>query len=168
MGNSLSPSACAILQAIVSFKQGHDGNAPTLEELAGMVGLGKSTIWKYVRELERAALLHHQPGSGRALSLVGGRWEWVTPRPFPPGRIGDVLRVVVAYKTSHDGVSPDHRQIAAALGVVYSGSIKVYLDTLAERGYITAGYATERYICVMGGKWQCDDAWLTAVCSPTP
>lgn len=161
MNHALSPIAGETLRAIVTYKHTHDGNAPALGDLADILGHSKSSIWQAVRKLEAAGLLQRAPGKGRTLMVKGGHWQWAVPQPYPDGRIGDVLRVVVTHKAAHDGNAPDHREIAASLGVVYSGSIKVYLDELSEQGYITTAYATNRYIAVTGGQWTCDEAWLT-------
>ncbi len=164
MSERLSARACAVLQAIVAFKQAHDGNSPSMKELAKAVGKAKSSVWQAVQELETADLLQREPGSSRTLQLTGSAWRWVAPQSYPNGRVGDVLRVIVVHKAAHDGNAPGHREIATALGVVYSGAIKVYLDELVEAGFITTAYATDRYICVRGGQWTCDAAWLAAAC----
>lgn len=164
MHKELSSKACAVLRAIIAYKETHDGNAPSLQELANALGQAKSTTWLGVQELERGGFLQRQPGGGRTLQLVGGGWQWTHSRPYPSGRKGDVLRVIVDYKSTHDGNAPGHREIAARLGVVYSGAIKGYLDELMEEGFIETEYASDRFISVYGGRWGCDATWLAAAC----
>ncbi|MCZ7666670.1 MAG: hypothetical protein M5U34_05270 [Chloroflexi bacterium] len=76
-----------------------------------------------------------------------------------------MLRLVIAYKTEHDGNAPSHRQIAEALGLVYTGDIKTYLDEPGGEGLPDASnYATDRHIMVMGGEW----GWKRPFSRPPP
>jgi hypothetical protein len=153
MCNPLSVTAQAVWQAIIAYKKSHDGISPAMQDLANLAGCSKTRSWHAIGELEAAGLLQRL-GGGRGLMVHGGQWRWARPQPYPAGRLGDVLRVVVAYKAAHDGLAPKHREIAAALGLAYTGAIKGYLDQLAAQGYVSTGYATDRGIAVTGGEWR--------------
>ncbi len=144
----------ATLQAILAYKQAHDGISPSLAELATQLDLVKSKVHQHIVHLMDCDLLYKTPGQSRNLAVTGGEWQWANPRPYPAGRAGDVLREVVAYKRTHDGNAPSHREIAAVMELAYTSSIKGYLDALAETGYLAAAYATDRHICVAGGVWR--------------
>ena len=67
----------AILEVIVAYKRAHDGNSPTVQELAQRVGRGTSVIHWQLRVLEQMGLirLSGDRGSARRICVVGGRWE---------------------------------------------------------------------------------------------
>ncbi len=168
MQGPLPAQTYAILQAIVAYKTTQDGVSPSLDELAPAVSLNKSQLPAHISRLVKHGLLRKTPGQSRNLAVSGGHWRWAAPQLEPPGRVGDVLRLVIAYKTEHDGNAPSHRQIAEALGLVYTGDIKTYLDELAERGCLTLSYATDRHIMVMGGEWGVETAVLQAAAARVP
>jgi len=150
-----------ILDAIISYKQTNDGVSPSLAELATQFDIAKSQTLEQINRLIESKHLSKTAGNSRNLTVAGGQWQWATPKPFPEKRAGDVLRAVVEYKQAYDGNAPSHREIAQTLGLSYTGDIKGYMDELAEAGYLTAAYATDRHICVMGGSWHCDRDVLT-------
>lgn len=164
----LSDSTCAVLRAVIAYKQAHDGNAPAVDDLMTAVSLAKSTVWYHVQVLLANGLLQRVPGNSRNLAVVGGRWEWAAPRPYPPGRLGDVLRCIVAHKRAHDGTAPGHRDIAVCLQVVYTGGIREYLDALVEADYITTPYTMDRHIIVHGGAWHHTPPPQLAALCPDP
>ena len=145
-----------MLDAIITYKQANDGVSPSLDELATQTGISKSQAMEQINHLVTSKLLFKTPGNSRNLAVTGGQWRWLEPKAIPDKRAGDIFRIVLAYKQVNDGNAPSHREIAQALGLSYTGDIKGYLDELAEEGYLTVAYATDRHICVMGGVWQCD------------
>ena len=145
-----------ILDAVIDYKQEHDGVSPSLAELAVQVNISKSQAQEHINHLVTGKLLSKTPGKSRNLAVTGGRWQWTEPRLYPDKRAGDILRVVVGYKEAHDGNAPSHRQIAEALELSYTGDIKGYLDDLTDAGYLSTAYAADRHICVTGGIWRCD------------
>lgn len=145
-----------VLDAIIAYKEANDGVSPALAELAVQFGIVKSQVMEQINRLIASKRLSKTPGKSRNLAVTGGRWQWLEPKIIPDRRAGDVLRAVVAYKQANDGNAPSHREIAQALGLSYTGDIKGYLDKLAEEGYLSAAYATDRHICVVGGAWHCD------------
>ena len=150
-----------MLDAIITYKQANDGVSPSLDELATQVGISKSQTMEHINHLVAGRQLFKTPGNSRNLAVIGGRWQWAKPQPYPTKRAGDVLRAVIDYKQVNDGNAPSHRELAQVLGLSYTGDIKEYLDELAEDGYLTAAYATDRHICVVGGVWQSDKDILT-------
>lgn len=144
------------LDAIISYKQTNDGVSPSLAELATQFGIAKSQVMEQINRLIESKHLSKTAGNSRNLAVAGGQWLWATPKPFPEKRVGEILRAIVAYKQANDGNSPSHREIAQELGLSYTGDIKGYVDELAEAGYLSAAYATDRHICIVGGSWQCD------------
>ena len=150
-----------MLDAIITYKQANDGVSPSLDELATQTGISKSQAMEQINHLVTSKLLFKTPGNSRNLAVTGGQWQWLEPKAIPDKRVGGVLRIVVDYKQTNDGNAPSHREIAQALGLSYTGDIKIYLDELAEEGHLSVAYATDRHICVIGGVWQCDKDALT-------
>jgi SOS-response transcriptional repressor LexA len=144
------------LQAILAYKQKNDGVAPSLIELGTQLNLVKSGVSRQITRLINYGFLYRTPGRSRNLAITGGKWRWAKPRPFPTGRAGDVLQMILDYKRTYDGNAPSLREISAALGLAYTGGIKAYLETLEEAGYLTTAFATDRHICIVGGIWRCD------------
>ena len=145
-----------MLDAIIAYKQANDGVSPALADLADQLDIAKSQAMEQINRLIASKLLSKTLGKSRNLAVTGGRWQWLEPKAIPDKRVGDVLRAVVAYKQANDGNAPSHREIAQALGLSYTGDIKGYLDELAEEGYLSVAYATDRHICVVGSAWHCD------------
>jgi SOS-response transcriptional repressor LexA len=145
-----------MLDAIIRYKQANDGVSPSLAELAAEFNIAKSQVMELINRLIASKCLCKTPGKSRNLAVTGGRWQWLETKAIPDKRAGDVLRTVVAYKQANDGNAPSHREIAQALGLSYTGDIKGYMDDLTEAGYISAAYATNRHIRVVGGAWHCD------------
>ena len=145
-----------ILDAIITYKQANDGVSPALADLAAQFDIAKSQAMEQINRLIASKLLSKTPGKSRNLAVTGGQWHWQEPKAIPTKRAGDVLRAVVAYKQANDGNAPSHRELAQELGLSYTGDIKGYLDELAEEGYLSVAYATDRHICVVGGVWHCD------------
>lgn len=168
MKQPLPAQTYAILQAIVAYKTAQDGISPSLDDLATAVSLAKSQLPAHITRLVKHGLLRKTPGQSRNLAVSGSQWRWAEPQPEPPGRVGDVLRMVIAYKMEHDGNAPSHRQIAESLGLAYTGDIKTYLDELAEMGYLVLSYATDRHIMVAGGKWEVETAVLQTAAARVP
>ena len=156
MSNSYTRLTQQILVAIIDYKQENDGVSPSLAELADLINISKSQAQEQINHLVTGKLLSKTPGKSRNLTVAGGKWEWVEPKTIPDKRAGDVLKEIVAYKQAFDGNVPSHREIAQALGLSYTGDIRGYLDDLAEGGYLTVAYATDRHICVTGGRWSID------------
>ncbi|MCA9923385.1 MAG: MarR family transcriptional regulator [Anaerolineales bacterium] len=159
-----STRSCTILKAIINYKQAHDGISPSYDELAAKTGMSKSVLQQHIHILLGKGLLHKTPGPSRNLAVAGGKWSWEEERPFPPGRLADILKTIIDYKTTHDGNAPGHRDIAEKLGLAYAGSIKAYLDTLTEMGYLTTIYASDRNIMIVGGVWSYDQSLIEARC----
>jgi SOS-response transcriptional repressor LexA len=168
MNQPLPAQTYDILQAIIAYKTEHDGVSPSLDELAVTVTMVKSQLSQHISRLCKHGLLFRTPGQSRNLAVTGGQWAWAAPKLFPSGRIGDVLRIVVKYKTEYDGNAPSHRQIAQTLGLAYTGDISMYLDELAAAGYLTTAYATDRHIAVIGGRWVYDTAVIKAAAARVP
>lgn len=145
-----------ILDAIIRYKQANDGISPALDDLAIQFDIAKSQAMEQINRLIASKYLSKTPGKSRNLAVTGGQWQWLKPKAIPDKRAGDVLRTVVAYKQANDGNAPSHREIAQKLSLSYTGDIKNYLDKLAEEGYLSVAYATDRHICVVGGAWHCD------------
>ena len=145
-----------MLEAIIRYKQTNDGISPALADLATQFDIAKSQAMEQINRLIASKLLSKTPGKSRNLAVTGGRWQWLEPKPIPSKRAGDVLRIVVIHKQANDGNAPSHREIAQALELSYTGDIKGYLDELAEEGYLSVAYATDRHICIVGGAWHCD------------
>lgn len=149
-----------IFDAIIQYKQANDGLSPSFAELSNLFNFSKSQIQDHINRLIANKLVYKTPGDSRNLGIVGGVWQWKTPRPVPPRRAGDVLRVIIDYKLSYDGNAPSHRQIAETLDLSYTGDIKGYMDELVETKYLRTEYATDRYIIILGGQWQYDPVAL--------
>lgn len=150
-----------IIEAIITYKEANDGISPSLAELATQFNIAKSQAMEHINHLIAGKLLSKTPGKSRNLAVAGGQWQWLEPKLYPPKRAGDVLYAIVDYKQAYDGNAPSHRQIAQSLGLSYTGDIKGYVDELAKAGYLSAAYATDRHICVVGGSWHCDRDVLT-------
>jgi len=168
MITSFSDRTCTVLKAIISYKQRHDGISPAYDELALTTGMSKSVVQQHIHNLVRKGLLQKTPGPSRNLAVVSSNWEWGEKRPFPSGRLGDILNMIIKYKTTHNGNAPGHRDIAENLGLVYAGSIKAYLDTLTEMGYLTTLYASDQAIMIVGGVWSYDRSFIEAKCPEMP
>lgn len=65
-----------VLEFICQFKQDHDGNSPTVQQIADGVGLTKSGVPGYLRDLAKAEEIRiYSVGRVmRAIEVVGGRW----------------------------------------------------------------------------------------------
>ena len=66
----------AILAMIIAYKKAHDGNSPTVREIAEAVGRTCSPVYQQLRVLEqmgRIRLLGDR-WSTRRICVVGGRW----------------------------------------------------------------------------------------------
>ncbi len=149
-----------MLEAIIAYKVENDGVSPSLAELSAEFDAAKSQVQEQVGRLIASKRLFKTPGKSRNLAVVGGKWQWADPRPYPAKRVGDVLKVIVAYKEVHNGNAPSHREVADVLELSYTGDIKAYLDELTDMGYLQAMYATDRHIMVVGGAWTCDEVAL--------
>ena len=66
----------AVLDAIVVYKQAHDGNSPTIRYLAEATGLTTSQVHKYLGDLSELGAIRLAEGSrAAAIEVVGGRWS---------------------------------------------------------------------------------------------
>lgn len=68
-------------------------------------------------------------------------------------RAAQMLRFIVEYKITHDGNSPNIREIGAAAGVESSSLISFYLGQLERSGYIRRSRSYARQIELVGGKY---------------
>lgn len=77
-------------------------------------------------------------------------------RPDATGKAADVLRCIIDYKRSHDGLSPTLRAIGDATGIASTSSVAYYLRKLGEDGEIVRTYGVVG-IEVVGGRWLAPD-----------
>lgn len=79
---SSGTAAQRVYAYICRHKAQHDGNAPTLREIAvgaGLAGTSTATVRAHLRRLRRAGLIRlPQEGSARGIEVVGAAWT-------PPG-----------------------------------------------------------------------------------
>lgn len=68
-------------------------------------------------------------------------------------RAAQMLRFIVDYKITHDGNSPNMREIGAAAGVESSSLISFYLGELERRGFIRRSRSYARQIELVGGTY---------------
>ncbi len=67
----------SVLSAIVRYKIAHDGNSPTLDEIADMIGSpSKNPVWLILAELYSAGLVTWQEQQPRTIEVVGGYLAW--------------------------------------------------------------------------------------------
>ncbi len=149
-----------MLEAIIAYKLETDGISPSLAELAAGFDIAKSQVQEQINRLVASRRLFRTPGKSRNLAVIGGKWRWIEPKPYPSKRVGDVLKVIIEYKEAYNGNAPSHREIADRLGLSYTGDIKGYVDELTDMGYLVVTYATDRHILVVGGAWSCDEEAL--------
>jgi repressor LexA len=71
--NDRSPD---VLKFIVDFKQSHDGNSPSIREIADKVGLSSSSsVFYYLDRLESAGRIRRN-GTRSFIEVTGGRWVY--------------------------------------------------------------------------------------------
>ncbi len=67
---------------IVGFKKKHDGNSPSLREIAAACGItAPSAALHHVRELAADGVIHLKAGryGKQRIEVVGGRWTYENP-----------------------------------------------------------------------------------------
>jgi hypothetical protein len=64
-----------------------------------------------------------------------------------------VYDFIVKYKTSHDGVSPNYREISKACRISSTSRVRPILTSLALFGMITFDYSKPWMIGVPGAHW---------------
>ncbi len=65
-----------VFRFIVDFKRSHDGNSPTVREVAAGLKMGTTTVAYHLRLLERGGVIRSMGfGFSRGVLVVGGRWK---------------------------------------------------------------------------------------------
>lgn len=74
-----------IFRAIVAYKREHDGNSPSVQELADLCGISSKSVMVYnLRRLERAGRVRLVSARrSRSIEVVGGGWTY---QPIPSER----------------------------------------------------------------------------------
>lgn len=80
----ISPTEFAVYQFIIAYKGDHDGNSPTLREIAAGIGLASvSDLPTRLRRLEQVGLIWLTgSGPGQRICITGGKW-------LPPEQNGE-------------------------------------------------------------------------------
>jgi SOS-response transcriptional repressor LexA len=78
---TLTPRQQKIYDFIVAFKREHDGNAPTIREIARAAGYKTTSTTNYhLQMLERLGKISFQAeGRSRMIVVIGGEWTPPTP-----------------------------------------------------------------------------------------
>ena len=70
----------AVLQAIIDHKTAHDGDSPTVRELAQATGAAStSSVSYHLTRLEAAGLIEREYALARVIRVVGGQWRYCPP-----------------------------------------------------------------------------------------
>ena len=76
--HTISPQAQQVYKYICRHKATHDGNAPTLRQIAAGSGLSitsTATVTHHLRRLENAGLVRlSKKGGSCGIEVVGGKW----------------------------------------------------------------------------------------------
>jgi SOS-response transcriptional repressor LexA len=72
----ISVSQNDLLKYIIQYKQAHDGNSPTYQEMIDTLGISSKSVVKYMLvDLQRAGRIRLVGGSkSRSIEVIGGRW----------------------------------------------------------------------------------------------
>lgn len=94
---ALSPARKQIFNFIVKFKRAHDGNSPSLRQIADTFGHSTSTVNYHLRLLETFGLLQlGGDGQSRMISVVGGTWVAPILPKLMEADAGKLLNAVVS------------------------------------------------------------------------
>jgi len=63
-----------VFRFLIAYKRDHDGNAPTLREIAQACCLARATVKYHLLLLEKEGRIRWQ--GGRAIEIRGGSWEF--------------------------------------------------------------------------------------------
>jgi SOS-response transcriptional repressor LexA len=65
-----------VLQYIIEYKAGHDGNSPSIREIKEAMGMSSSSVVVYyLNKLIRQERITRIAGSARSICVKGGRWQ---------------------------------------------------------------------------------------------
>ena len=75
MSFALTPTRQNIYNYILRFKRRHNGNSPSIREMADAFGLSTSVVSAHLGRLEAIGLIERSSkGECRMISVVGGTW----------------------------------------------------------------------------------------------
>ena len=81
MSFALTPTRQNIYNYILRFKRRHNGNSPSIREMADTFGLSTSVVSEHLSRLEAIGLIERSgKGTARMIEVVGGTW---TPPTMP-------------------------------------------------------------------------------------
>lgn len=74
-----------VLAFVIRFKLSHDGNSPTVREIAEETGISSTSVVNYcLDKLEIAGIIQRDTGASRSIQVAGGAWSYQ-----PQVRFGD-------------------------------------------------------------------------------
>ena len=87
MSFAVSPIRLEIYNYIVEFKRAHDGNSPSMREIADEFRLSTSIISAHLDRLTAVGMIRRgEKGQSRMIEVVDGRWT-------PPGEQKPIVKV---------------------------------------------------------------------------
>lgn len=85
------PTRQKVYAFIVAYKAAHDGNSPTIQEIARGANLSKSgSVIFHLKKLESLGLIKCSNSISRGIQVVGGKW--IAPEPIESHRFGQPNR----------------------------------------------------------------------------
>lgn len=70
----------SIFRWIVAYKRGHDGNSPTMREIAAAFRIPSLSQVEYIlAALAGQGLLTYTPNQARSICITGGHWHYQSP-----------------------------------------------------------------------------------------
>jgi hypothetical protein len=92
-GTDSAPTRDRIFDFLVRYKQEHDGNSPSMREVADACHVVLSAAHFHLLRLERDHRIHLNDNRSRAIEIVGAAWQppeevedREAPEPDPPAR----------------------------------------------------------------------------------
>ena len=75
MSFAFTPARQKIYEYILGFKRRHDGNSPSIRQIADAFGLSVSIVHDHLGRLEAIGLIKRGPkGESRMINVVGAKW----------------------------------------------------------------------------------------------
>ena len=75
MSFAFTPARQKIYEYILRFKRRHDGNSPSIRQIADAFGLSVSIVHDHLGRLEAIGLIKRGPkGESRMINVVGAKW----------------------------------------------------------------------------------------------
>lgn len=150
-----------VFALIVAHKLAHDGNSPSVRQLAQDAGFRSySRVAGLLDMLEGVKLIEKQgDGASRYVRVIGGCWRFDGEMPDTlPSDEERVFRAILAYKATHDGNSPTYAELVTLCRFASSSTAHLCVQVLELRRLVRISEAERpRTIEVVDGCWTLAD-----------